>query len=167
MDFFKYLFSSIVSSPAVRSAAYALLIAVLTAIGVNQVTPAPVINNVTQPVLIQPTPKIDLPVASLVTEEDIRIATAPEAGEGREGVLVKLARRVAGRQYAKEHGLTPQAGIELALSIPYEDVKTAAAPFKAELSPVVNGPILDWIKTHPEEFKQIIQIILMLLPLFA
>lgn len=95
----------------------------------------------------------------------------------RRGLLLDIASTVAGRRYAHEIGLTPHEGVLLAKSIPQEEVSKACLekfgtdPTKLSYETnsrgqPVRGPLIDWLKT-PGNLEKLIQILMVLLPLFA
>lgn len=81
--------------------------------------------------------------------------------------LYNAARHIAGRQYARKNGLDNQVGIGLAFAVPDDHITAAAKASGMGDIPTVQGPLIDWLKAHPEAVQMIIKIILELIPLFA
>lgn len=86
-------------------------------------------------------------------------------------ILYALCKIKAARLYAAEKDLPFGAALHMARSVPDDKIASAIAEAKVNLSGApVGGPLqnlLDWIAAHPEVVQQIIQLILMLIPLFA
>ncbi len=158
---------SIINNAAVQKAFWALLLAILSAvgasIGTNLFQPAPVV--------ITP-PSIDNFILMPSPDPDIVEAKAAVGDRGHRPFLMELAKIKAGRRYAAEHpGMSDRAGIALMRAIPQGDVDAAIAKadFKFEVAPV-GGPLtnlLDWLAAHPEFLESLVKIFLLLAPLFA
>lgn len=158
---------SIASNPNVQKAFWALVFAILSAvgasIGTNLFQPAPVV--------ITP-PSIDNFILMPSPDPDIVEAKAAVGDRGHRPFLMELAKIKAGRRYAAEHpGMSDRAGIALMRAIPQGDVDAAIAKadFKFEVAPV-GGPLtnlLDWLAAHPEFLESLVKIFLLLAPLFA
>ena len=126
--------------------------------------------------LQQGPPNVPPEVIIIVPGDDSNawMAQGPAAVEARDNrpVLFAIARIKAARMYHQEHPDTPFLQcLGLARAVPEAEVVNAvkAAGIKFEGMPV-GGPLqnlLDWIAAHPEVIQQIIQIILLLIPLFA
>jgi hypothetical protein len=154
---------SLFSNPKVQAALLALLTAVLTALGNNAMTKAPVVNvpPAVDNYLLMPSP-VDLDVAAAMQ-------AAP--GQGHRPFLMELAKIKAGRRYAAEHGMSDREGITLMRAIPQPDVDAAIAKanFSFDAAPV-GGPLtglLDWLKANPQFLENLVKIFLLLAPLFA
>ena len=96
-----------------------------------------------------------------------------------EGPLLNVARRLAGNSYARQHGLTRAMGHQLAFTVPIDKIRVHAATAGVMIDGIpktytldastgtYKGPLIDWIKAHPEQFAQIVKTIVMLISLFA
>ncbi len=98
-------------------------------------------------------------------------AVAAKDPDRNRKILVAIARIKAGRQYAKEHELAESAGIALARAVPDANIDAALKAATVDFSAVPVGGVLSdflaWLQAHPEIVQKIIEIILMLIPLFA
>jgi len=110
-------------------------------------------------------------VIVIVPEGTEPLVLQAKGGERNRPVLTAIAKVRAAKLYAAEKDISFLSALTLARHVPDEQIATAAkeAGLSFEAMPV-GGPLqnlIDWIAAHPEFMEKLVQIILMLIPLFA
>jgi len=86
-------------------------------------------------------------------------------------VLLAIARARAGARYAKDNDLDRSVGVALARAVPQADIEAEMKKAGLSFADVpIGGPLqglLDWLAAHPEFLEKLVQLLLVLIPLFA